>query len=62
MTRSRRLVPRAGDARLEVDGRTVKLTNPDKPFWPDITKGDLLQYYVDVAPVPPAAPASTAPW
>jgi bifunctional non-homologous end joining protein LigD len=50
MTRSGRLVPRAGDARLEVDGRTVKLTNLDKPFWPDITKGDLLQYYADVAP------------
>ena len=40
---------------LEVDvaGRIVKLTNLDKPFWPKlgITKRDLLQYYLDVAPV-----------
>ena len=33
--------------------RTLKLSNLDKPFWPDegITKGDLLSYYRDVAPV-----------
>jgi bifunctional non-homologous end joining protein LigD len=33
--------------------RTLKLSNLDKPFWPDdgITKGDLLAYYRDVAPV-----------
>lgn len=33
--------------------RVLKLTNLDKPFWPDegITKGDLLAYYRDVAPV-----------
>jgi bifunctional non-homologous end joining protein LigD len=32
--------------------RDVRLTNLKKPFWPDlgITKRDLLQYYVDVAP------------
>ena len=39
---------------LEVDihGRIVKLTNLDKLFWPKlgITKRDLLQYYIDVAP------------
>ena len=39
---------------LEVDirGRVVKLTNLDKPFWPKlgITKRDLLQYYIDIAP------------
>ena len=31
----------------------LKLSNLDKPFWPDegITKGDLLAYYRDVAPV-----------
>ncbi|MFL5930122.1 MAG: DNA ligase D [Gaiellaceae bacterium] len=31
--------------------RVVKLSNLDKPFWPDegITKGDLLAYYRDVA-------------
>ena len=33
--------------------RTLKLSNLDKPFWPDegITKGDLLAYYEAVAPV-----------
>ena len=38
---------------LAVGGRTVTLTNLAKPFWPElgITKGDLLQYYADVAPV-----------
>src|SRR5216683_1671181 len=37
---------------LEIDGRLVKLTNLDKPFWPKlgITKRDLIQYYVNVAP------------
>jgi bifunctional non-homologous end joining protein LigD len=41
------------DATLEIDDRTVHLTNLQKPFWPElgITKGDLLQYYADVAPV-----------
>ena len=38
---------------LEVGGREARLTNLAKPFWPElgITKGDLLQYYLDVAPV-----------
>src|SRR5688572_2747058 len=33
--------------------REVKVTNLRKPFWPElgITKGDLIQYYVDVAPL-----------
>src|SRR6266404_1875810 len=37
---------------LEIDGRLVKLTNLDKPFWPKlgITKRDLIQYYVNIAP------------
>lgn len=47
---ARRLIPEAGDAFVEVEGKRVKLTNLDKPFWPDLTKGDLIQYYVDVAP------------
>jgi bifunctional non-homologous end joining protein LigD len=36
----------------EVNGRLVKLTNLQKMFWPDlgITKRDLIQYYIDVAP------------
>ncbi len=38
---------------FEVGGRQVQLTNLAKPFWPElgITKGDLLQYYADVAPI-----------
>ena len=46
-------IPAAGDIRLEVGGREVRLTNLDKPFWasPTITKGQLIQYYADVAPV-----------
>jgi bifunctional non-homologous end joining protein LigD len=37
---------------LAVDGRMVKLTNLDKPFWPKlgITKRDLIQYYINIAP------------
>ena len=36
---------------IVAEGKTIKLTNLDKPFWPElgITKGDLLQYYADVA-------------
>jgi bifunctional non-homologous end joining protein LigD len=43
-----------GETNLEVEleGRVVKLTNLDKPFWPElgITKRKLLQYYADIAP------------
>lgn len=40
------------DAQIQVDGRILKLTNLEKPFWPElgITKGDLLRYYAEVAP------------
>ncbi len=33
--------------------RRLRLTNPDKPFWPEAgyTKGDLIQYYASIAPV-----------
>jgi bifunctional non-homologous end joining protein LigD len=50
---SRLRIPAAGNVRLEAAGREVRLTNLDKPFWtnPTITKGDLIQYYADVAPV-----------
>jgi bifunctional non-homologous end joining protein LigD len=43
----------AGTVTLTVAGREVRLTNLPKPFWPElgITKGALIQYYVDVAPV-----------
>jgi bifunctional non-homologous end joining protein LigD len=38
---------------FRASGRTVTLTNLRKPFWPrlGLTKRDLLQYYLDVAPV-----------
>jgi bifunctional non-homologous end joining protein LigD len=48
-----RIVPRGQDeAIVDFGDRQVKLTNLRKPFWPalGITKGDLIQYYVDVAP------------
>jgi bifunctional non-homologous end joining protein LigD len=37
---------------VEVGGRIVKLTNLDKLFWPKlgITKRDLIQYYINIAP------------
>ncbi len=37
---------------LDVKGRSVTLTNLQKPFWPalGVTKGDLLRYYADVSP------------
>src|SRR5258705_682474 len=48
-------IPPDGDATLVVGPakREVRLTNLHKPFWPElgITKGDLIQYYADVAPV-----------
>jgi bifunctional non-homologous end joining protein LigD len=38
---------------IEVDGRTVELSSLDKVFFADagLTKGDLVAYYLDVAPV-----------
>ena len=46
-------IPSAGSAKVRADGKDVQLTNLDKPFWPDlgVTKGDLIQYYADVAPL-----------
>ncbi|HZR27110.1 MAG TPA: non-homologous end-joining DNA ligase [Vicinamibacterales bacterium] len=47
-------IPRGEDnATLLVAGKEVRLTNLRKIFWPELklTKGDLLQYYADVAPV-----------
>ena len=42
-----------GDVRVEVDGRTLKLSNLDKVLYPDTgtTKGEVLHYYAQVAPV-----------
>lgn len=47
-------IPKEGkEIALQVEGRTVKLTNLAKPFWPalGLTKAHLLQYYCDMAPV-----------
>ena len=48
------LIPRdVTDLELTIGSRRVRLTNLQKPFWPDdgITKRDLLQYYAEVSPV-----------
>ncbi|HJZ70538.1 MAG TPA: non-homologous end-joining DNA ligase [Vicinamibacterales bacterium] len=50
----RLIIPRDQDtAHLAVDGKEVRLTNLRKIFWTGLglTKGDLLQYYADVAEV-----------
>ena len=46
-------VPPAGTHTIKVQGREVRLSNLDKLFWREegITKGQLIQYYADVAPV-----------
>lgn len=46
-------IPKRGTETLTLEGKDVRLTNLDKPFWPEprITKGDLIQYYADVAPL-----------
>jgi bifunctional non-homologous end joining protein LigD len=46
------LVPGDSAARVLADGREVRLTNLEKVFWPEsgITKGDLVQYYAEMAP------------
>jgi bifunctional non-homologous end joining protein LigD len=47
-------IPKSQDAvDFDAGGKTVRLTNLKKLFWPDlgITKLDLLQYYIDIAPV-----------
>lgn len=46
-------IPDRDAVTLEFAGRPLRLSNLQKPFWPrrGITKGDLLQYYADIAPV-----------
>jgi bifunctional non-homologous end joining protein LigD len=50
---ARIVVPLSGSHTLKVEGKDIRLTNLDKLFWPEekITKGALIQYYVDIAPV-----------
>ncbi len=42
-----------GGVEVEIEGRTLKLTNLDKVLYPSngFTKGDLIDYYAQVAPV-----------
>jgi len=54
MGRARLIIPRDQDnVVLTVEGKDVRLTNLRKIFWSELglTKGDLLQYYADVADV-----------
>jgi bifunctional non-homologous end joining protein LigD len=48
-----RIPSNVNEATAVAAGREVRLTNLQKPFWPErgISKGDLLQYYADVAPL-----------
>jgi bifunctional non-homologous end joining protein LigD len=48
-----KLPPDKNTLDVRIDDKVVKLTNLDKPFWPKlgVTKRDLIQYYLDVAPV-----------
>lgn len=46
-------IPEHGDHQLEVDGRTLRLTNLDKPLYPDagVTKAAVIDYYARIAPL-----------
>ena len=51
--KARELIPRDEEGvALTLRGRTVKLTNLRKLFWPElgISKGDLLRYYAEISP------------
>lgn len=44
-------IPSRGDTVIDVDGRDVKLTNLDKPYYPTgWRKADVLRYYARIAP------------
>jgi bifunctional non-homologous end joining protein LigD len=51
-SRALRIPSDTDNVTLAVGPRQVRLTNLRKPFWPElgITKGELLQYYAEVAP------------
>lgn len=47
-----KLIPRGvADAAISIAGKTVQLTNLEKPFWPELglNKGDLLAYYASIS-------------
>lgn len=46
-------IPERGDHQLEVDGRSVRLTNLDKPLYPaaGLAKSAVIDYYARIAPV-----------
>src|SRR6185436_20628964 len=48
---SLKIPPDATALEVRLGAQSVQLTNLKKPFWPElgITKGDLIQYYADVA-------------
>ncbi len=48
-----RLRAMEGDGHWEVSGRRLRLTNLDKPYWPDdgVTKRDMIEYYVRMGAV-----------
>ena len=52
-TATRPILPPEESADFNATGKTVRLTNLNKLFWPDLglTKRDLLQFYIDIAPV-----------
>src|SRR5205823_1586508 len=35
---------------IEVEGKRIMLVNIEKELWPGTTKGDLIQYYISLAP------------
>ena len=47
------VIPREKEIELRLGARSIRLTNLDKIFFPELglTKRDLLQYYADIAPV-----------
>ena len=46
-------MPRSSGETVQVDGRRLRLTNPDKVLYPatGTTKAEVIAYYVEVAPV-----------
>jgi bifunctional non-homologous end joining protein LigD len=45
-------MPKAGETHVEIGGRLVRLSNLDKPLYPDgFAKSEVIQYYTSIAPV-----------